>query len=131
MKAIKQPPPSYDDREFVFCDFLGNELIEGDSAIYARSTGSGAKLSLVLIGKIGKYNKIAKQYYQIVGSSYDWDTYFRLDYSQSGTRCEYVMGIKGIEFQIDKPEFARLFVKQVDYLAANPVSEEEPEEDKS
>jgi len=121
MGKIKAPV-SYDDREFVFCDMLGNELVEGDSAIMARGFRSGATLRLIMIGRVEKFDKIVKQHYQVIGKrdNADRDTYFNLNYSQSGTRFEQVMGLKGVEFEIDKPEFARLFVKQADFRAENP-----------
>lgn len=124
--AKVKAPASYNDREFIFCDLLGNELKEGDSAIMARVFRSSAVLRLIIIGRVEKFDKIVKQHYQVIGKrdNTDRETYFNLGYSQSGTRFEQVMGLKGVEFEIDKPEFARLFVKQADFRAANPEQEE-------
>ena len=129
-KKMPKPNSPEENDEFIFCDILGNHLKEGDPAGMARASRSTAVLRLIMIGKIEKFNKIVKQHYQVVGSTdrADRDTYFRLDYSQSGKRDGQVMGIKDVEFQIDKPEFARLFMKQVDYSAANPPTESEDDQ---
>lgn len=122
---MSKPNSPEENDEFIFCDMLGNHLKEGDPAVMVRASSSTAVLRLIMIGKIEKFNKIVKQHYQVVGSTdrADRDTYFRLDYSQSGKRNGQVMGIKDVEFEIDKPEFARLFVKQMDYLTVNPSTE--------
>ncbi len=120
MARIKKENPE-DPREFTLLDLKGNEINVGDSVVIGEGTyyGSGY-LVIGMIREIKKCPKIVKIYHSISNTTSTWSSYVSMEYSESNTISNKFLKLSDIAFDLDKKNFARLFVDQKDFISKNP-----------
>lgn len=111
-------------RQFILIDIKGETLSIGDEIAFPRASRTGASwLNIGYICAIKKCDKTvsisvkaSSRYY---GNNYSIK--FLENYSLSGTRNPKFLKLdRGLIFDLDKPEFARLFAEKVQFLQDNP-----------
>lgn len=116
MARTKKEKPE-DPREFILLDLRGNEINNGDEVVVAQGSSYSSWLSVGYLREIKKCPQTVRIYYSVAYNSGQYATYVGLAYEQSGKPSNQFLKLENIQFDIDKPNFARLLVAKADFKA--------------
>lgn len=116
MARTKKVKPE-DPREFVLLDLRGNEVNNGDEVVIAQGSSYSSWLAVGYIREIKLCNKTVRIYYSVSHNTGVYATYVGLEYSQSGKPTNNFLKLDNVQFDVDKPNFARLFVAKKEFDA--------------